>query len=239
MTNPIASVAALFHNREPVAFLGTCFPFREPTCFLTAAHCIGALPASELVVGLPINFEMGPLPVLSAERHPKADIALLRIAHAPDGQVSPFWNHASNYTYGEAFAAFGYPEDTFGPQPGVPVARLFRGHIQRVLHYASPLGYEYDSAELSIGSPAGLSGGPVFRPDAPVVVIGLVTENLQSTTYLEAIEEVQENGAVYRREYQSVINYGMAVLLDRVGDWLDERVPMTTTSIPRGSGILG
>jgi hypothetical protein len=184
---------------------------------------------------------MGPPRVLSVERHPSADIAMLRISAVDAGLIDPFWNYVSNYSYGEEFAAFGYPEDVFGPDASQPVARLFRGHFQRVLRYKSHLGYEYDAAELSIGCPGGLSGGPVYRPAAPVVLTGLVTENLRSTTFLEAVEEIQKDGNVYRKQYQSVLNYGISLLLDRVGAWLDERVPMTTTSIPSGSlgGLLG
>jgi hypothetical protein len=237
MANQIASVAALLHSPDPGAFLGTCFPFRDPTCFLTAAHCAGELPAKELAIGLPMG-DAGVVPVVAVERHPTADIALLRIAQTTAGEITPFWNLNDRYSLGDSFAAFGYTEDTFGPEPRLPVARQFRGHIQRVLRYVSPLGYEYDAAELSIGCPGGLSGGPIYLPNSWAAVVGVVTENLESTTYLQAVDEVQENGEVHHYRHQTMINYGIALLLDDLREWLDARAPMTTTSIPRGSGLL-
>jgi hypothetical protein len=45
---------------------------------------------------------------------------------------------------------------------------------------------------MSIPAPAGLSGGPLFRPGAPPMVTALVTENLQSTTFLDQIETIVE-----------------------------------------------
>ncbi len=212
-------------REDGASFLGTCFPFRDENHFLTAAHCVGRLSPSSVAIGIPTNVDAGPIEVSEILVHPTADIAVLRAPKVAEGAVTPFWSYVSNYSYGEEFMSFGYPEDIFGPSARQPTARLFRGHCQRLLEHRSHLGYQYVASELNIGCPAGLSGGPVFRPGAPVMLTGMVTENLESMTMLHSVEEIQKNGSVIRERYHSVINYGVALLLDRVADWLDSNVP--------------
>lgn len=224
--NPLISVGALFHMREHGAsFLGTCFPFRDENHFLTAAHCVGKLSPADLAIGIPVNVDADPIEVEEIFVHSTADIAVLRTPHVAEGAVTPFWNYVSNYSYGEEFMSFGYPEDIFGPSSRQPTARLFRGHFQRLLDHKSHLGYRYWAAELNIGCPAGLSGGPVFRPGAPVILTGIVTENLESMTMLHSVEEIQKDGAIVRERFHNVINYGVALLLDHVAPWLEDYVP--------------
>jgi hypothetical protein len=54
----------------------------------------------------------------------------------------------------------------------------------------------------------------------------MVTENLDSTTFLEAVEKVQTGGRTTETRYQRVVQYGVAVMLAGVEDWLDEHAPM-------------
>jgi hypothetical protein len=102
--------------------------------------------------------------------------------------------------------------------------RLFRGHYQRFLTYESPLGYTYAAGELSIAAPGGLSGGPVFREGAMVMLTGIVTENLDSYSVLDSVEKMT-GGETVRIEHHRIISYGMAVMLDQAADWLDEHIP--------------
>jgi hypothetical protein len=74
-------------------------------------------------------------------------------------------------------------------------------------------------------SPGGLSGGPLFRPRAHVVVIGVATENFQSTTQLHADEEIVDGRERRATSYREVVNYGLALALDSVLPWVDEHVP--------------
>jgi trypsin-like peptidase len=227
MPNPLSAVGLVFHVKgEGNAFLGTCFGFRQKTHFLTAAHCIGNLPAAEIGIGLPHVTTKGAHPVREVFRHPKADLAVLVLAGDYVPPIDPFWNYVSNFSWGEDFMAFGFPEDVFGPDGTQPTARLFRGHYQRFMHHRSQVyGFEYNAGEMSIGAPAGLSGGPVFRPRAPVVVTGLVTENHQSTTFLQSVEEHQDGPMTSRSSVHEVIQYGVALLLDSQAEFLDEHVP--------------
>jgi hypothetical protein len=201
--------------------LGSCFAIRDSRVFLTAAHCIGELEARSVVVrsaGIPERRL-----VLHIVRHPSADLALLEIPKADEEGAEPFVYAVSNWSLGEDFYAFGYPEDLFGEHQGRPTPRLFKGHFQRFMPtYKSKLSYVYVAAELSIPAPAGLSGGPLFRPGAPVV-LGLVTENLESTTYLDSVEEVLKDGRTTRTTFQKVITYGVALMLSPLKEWLNDQ----------------
>ena len=85
----------------------------------------------------------------------------------------------------------------------------------------------YVAGEMSIPASPGLSGGPVFRPRAPDTVIGVVTASLSTSVAAgeESYEEVLTDGSIRRTVYRHVINYGIALILDHVRDWLDEHVP--------------
>ncbi len=121
--------------------------------------------------------------------------------------------------------AYGFPEDVFGPTQGVATPRLFRGYYQRFYYHKSHLGYSYNAGEMNIAAPGGLSGGPIFRPGAPPMVMGLVTENLSSTTVLEAMEEQLAPTQTRQIQYQRVIQYGVSLLLDSHEEWLSQFIP--------------
>jgi hypothetical protein len=58
------------------------------------------------------------------------------------------------------------------------------------------------------------------------MVLGVATENFESTTYLDAVEETSEDGSTTKRtQYQRVLSYGVAVALDAFNEWLDEQLP--------------
>jgi hypothetical protein len=159
---------------------------------------------------------------MDVDLHPSADLAVLSVLGP---QVDPFPGVATKYAMGDEFFAFGFPADVFGPGSLRPTARLFRGYFQRYFEYASPLGYTYNAGEMSVPSPGGLSGGPVLRLADGPFVSGLAAENLKTYTVLEAEEEVATPAGTMRREYREVINYGVAVLLDSVYDWLKVHIP--------------
>ena len=222
MLNPTNAVGLIARETEEgLIVLGTAFAFRQPTTFLTAAHCVSGVGDNLQVLMFAPGGEVG-FKVKEAVKHPSADISIIETQDSRD-DVTPFWNFVSNYEWGEEFIAFGYPEDIFGERRSV-TPRLFRGYFQRIYAHRSYRGYEYKAAELSIGAPAGLSGGPLFRPGAPAMLTGFVTENLESTTVLHSIEERERDGNITRDRYQKVLTYGVALLLDGVEEWLNERV---------------
>jgi hypothetical protein len=124
------------------------------------------------------------------------------------------------------FMAYGFPEDA--PAPSAtnqePIARAFRGYVQRTLHYERAP-YKYPAAEMSIPSPAGLSGGALFLPSDFNLAIGVATENVQSTTYVGRFEETSHDGVVIRQIERDVVQYGIAVLLDPLKGWIDGVLP--------------
>jgi trypsin-like peptidase len=238
--NPLAAVRLLLHidQQEDLSFLGTCFAFRHPHYLLTAAHCVGELTETGLAVASPADIEGSSLLVNRVQvsqsiiKHPTADVAIVTVAEANADPAEAFWDCVSNYSLGEDFFAFGFPENVFGEHSRQPTPRLFKGYFQRFMEYQSYIGYKYKAGELNIPCPGGLSGGPLFRPGAPVMLTGLVTENHESTTFLHSVEEVLKDGNVIREHYQNVINYGVCLMLDSVKDWLDEHIP------PRSSAAV-
>ncbi len=108
----------------------------------------------------------------------------------------------------------------YGPTP-----RFFRGYFQRWMtcHF-SHLGYKYYAQELSIGAPAGLSGGPVFSPTNSNIIIGLVTENREASTYIRTVvEETTPEGTLVEKVY-STINYAICLTLYEHREWLEGKV---------------
>lgn len=137
----------------------------------------------------------------------------------------PVYSLLDDRGFGVEVMSCGFPEDIAIDQSAAPVARVFRGHIQRFMEWRSHLGYEYLAAELSFRCPGGLSGGPLVNPDLPGRVYGLISEDIQTSNILNSIEEVLENGKVYREHYQNFINYGIGVWLSAIADWIDNVVP--------------
>jgi hypothetical protein len=204
-------------------FLGSAFAYRDDTHFLTAAHCVGQLEPSRLAISLEPRDATRVIRIQSVIRHRTVDVAIL--VTDSSGVSHPFRNYRKRPEVGEEFIAFGYPENVFGVDAREPTPRLFRGHYQRFYRHESHLGFAYEAAELSIAAPAGLSGGPVFLETSMDEVVGVVTENLESTTVLESVEEIHAPGKERREVFRKVIAYGVAATLRDIGDWLDKHVP--------------
>ena len=225
---PEARMALLANERrviEDAHFRGTCFAFRRSDVFLTAAHCVYEIDAATLFVHTPAA--QGFYAVGEIERHPSADIALLRLAgSAWPGGVEPFILTKPFTALGLEFMAYGFPEDAPAPDEEslTPTPRLFRGYLQRQLVYRRA-GYEYSAGEMSVPAPAGLSGGALFAAADFNSVIGVAAENVQSTTYVGRVEEKTTAGGTERFVEREHVQYGIAALLAPLGDWLDELVP--------------
>jgi hypothetical protein len=227
MFNPLTAVQILGRiagDPNKLETLGSCFAFRHQNNILTAAHCVGSLAAHEMAVVGPGNNDLIVRLVQDVHRHPSADVALLRLESNNNDTSQPFLDCVGNFSLGEDFVAYGFPEDVFGKTARKPVPRLFKGYFQRFMPYKSHMGFEYLAGELNIGCPAGLSGGPLFRFGTTAMLMGLVTENHESTTVLHS-EEVQTEGRETHILYRSVINYGICVMLDPLRPWLDSLVP--------------
>jgi hypothetical protein len=223
----VGLVLGLVNDATEPVFLGSCFALRAATAVLTAGHCVGDLPPERLLVRMPRGVARPhpppPFPVSEVIRHPAADVALLRLA-VEQWTCGPFTAVEAPEYLGQDVYAHGFPEDV-RTVPGQPTSRIFKGYVQRVFEYSSPFGYEYKAVELDFACPGGLSGGPVFPANRVGVVLGVATENFESTTSLDAIEETTRDGSTVVTRYQRVLSYGVAVELDAIRDWLDEHHP--------------
>jgi hypothetical protein len=214
---------------EAAQFLGTCALFRRDDIAITAAHVVGDLEGGELQVYFP-RLRRG-ASVVEVIRHDTADLALLRILPPADESKRPedaFWDFVSNLSLGEEFIAYGFP--TQGPGmlqagPG-PTARLFRGHYQRYLDFDSGR-YQYLAGEMSIPAPIGLSGGPLFRDGAMVMLTGIVTASTDNYSIVDSVEIVDSQGVPTTHENRRIISYGIALMLYPFADWINEVAPRT------------
>jgi S1-C subfamily serine protease len=204
--------------------LGSSFVFRYSHRLLTAAHCVGKARPAELRL---LIYATGKqiYPVKRIHVHPKADVAVLEIEGVDETTIGwPVYSLFDDRGFGTEVMSCGFPEDVALGQRA-PTGRVFRGHVQRFMDWRSHLGYEYSAAELSFRCPGGLSGGPLVNPEFPGRLYGVITEDIQTSNILNSIEEVHEDGKVYREHYQNFINYGIAVWLPAIADWLDNVVP--------------
>ena len=226
-STPEAEKALLADERRMIDdadFRGTCFAFRRSDVFLTAAHCVSEIGGATLFVNTPAAG--GAHAVVKIERHPNADVALLRLADLWPAGVEPFVHIKPFTALGLEFMAYGFPEDAPAPdeEPLTPTPRLFRGYLQRELNYRRA-GYDYSAGEMSIPAPAGLSGSSLFVAADFNSVIGVAVENVQSTTYVGRVEEQTSDGGKITHVEPEHVQYGIAALLAPVEDWLDELVP--------------
>lgn len=220
-------------SRSP-AFVGSCFSLWHPNFFVTAAHCLRNAEPKKLLINNPYE-GADPRRVEEVTKHSHADLAVLRVADG--GSVTePFQRVVLIDALGLDYYAFGYPEDVFGQDTRQPVPRSFTGYFQRFFAYQSRLGYTYQAGEMNIACPGGLSGGPVFSTYnvSSGVVYGVVTENLQSFTTLDTIEEIELGGNRSRLTYREVINYGICLMLGAYEDWLRGHIPGLST-LPQSS----
>lgn len=208
---------------------GSCFLFRSDHVVLTASHCVPQDVERPAVILPRVRRTMQ---IGRIERHPSADVALLfeegfdETLPLGAPEFAPV-DGVGNVALGEDFIAYGYPIDgpaTSGQIVQRPTPRLFKGHYQRFMPYTTPRGYSYLAGELSITAPGGLSGSPLIR-EGSWLPTGVVTGSAESYAIVDSIEEVDDNGHVYRQEARKVVTYGIALMLYDVVEWLNDCLP--------------
>lgn len=242
MSDPLACIGIVTTSDQdlsrPGEVLGSGFLFRSDHVAVTAAHCVPSeidrvdvlVPRRVSGVSAPND---GKLRVTQIERHPTADVALLfdegfeGLVPRPD--LAPI-DAVGNIGLGEEFASYGYFVE--GPAIGTvgsagPAPRFFKGYYQRYMQYESAGGYRYLACELSIPMPAGMSGSPLLRPMAggSWLPTGIVTGSMETYTMVDSIEEVDDDGRVFRAESRKVITYGVGLVLYDVVEWLNDLFP--------------
>jgi hypothetical protein len=117
-----------------------------------------------------------------------------------------------------------------------PTPRLFKEYFQRLFRHKSHLGYCYSAVELNISCPGGLSGSAVFNKNFHGRLYGVVTENVKTTTELESVIEIDDDGKQFKESFHNMVNYGVAVWLSDVSGWIDAHVhPVSPEEIARRS----
>jgi hypothetical protein len=231
--DPLSCVGLLVYLDEETmsqSILGTCAAFRQPHVALTAAHTLSAV---KKPTRIRIEYPRRGLfyRVTNVKMHNSADLAIL---FSPSDEVDDlrgpppgaFSNFVANWGLGEDFYAYGFPIEGPGRSPvgQTPTPRLFKGSYQRFFEFDAPGGYRYLAGELSIPAPAGLSGGPLFRPEAPSLLTGIVTMNTEAYSTEDWYEETTGEGTARVEAHHRVIRYGVGVMLSPLSDWLDEFV---------------
>jgi hypothetical protein len=226
--NPIENTG-IVRNSEGV-FLGTAFIFRYPHFLLTAAHVPGTSAPKELYVELPRSRARGVhFPIRAIHRHPMADLAVLEIEPPNERDITWAINDLfDDAGYGVEVTTFGFPQE-WSEGTCAPMPRLFKGYVQRFLEHESHLGFRYLAAELSFSCPGGLSGALVINSALHGRLYGLITENRKTTTELDSVLEVDENGNKFKESFHNIINYGVALWLPAHKDWLQTIVPRPTS----------
>ena len=74
--------------------------------------------------------------------------------------------------------------------------------------------------ELSSALPQGMSGAPVYIPRYPPLVVGLALGTVESEVVVHAVEEFESNGIRERERVSRIIQYGIALELVAVSEWL-------------------
>jgi hypothetical protein len=224
--DPLRAVGMVLRQHEPDGahtFLGSCFCVRDSTAALTAAHCLGELSSERLTVQFPRGLGGDRYVAVSQViRHSRADAALLRLA-LDEWEIEPFQGIGHNRGLGSDVVAYGFPENVLSAGRE-PTERLFRGHIQRQFWHESFLGFAYDALELSFACPAGLSGGPIFDARLAPGVVGVATENFESTTFIDAFEDTTRGGDTTRKELHKIVSYGVAVDGAHLVPWIDDHL---------------
>lgn len=222
--NPLRAVCLVCQEQGsnlPI-FLGSCFAFGNSRHFLTAAHCIPTDSAEKFVILTP--WEGVYSVVERVIKHPDADLAILKLQGEGRESVENLTALRELKAIGGDYYAYGYPEDSIGPNAGMPTARLFKGHCQRALMHESHMSYKYQAMELSFSCPGGLSGGPLFESHLPTIPVGLVTENIESSTILYSQEVLLKDGVPFTESHHRIISYGIGLLLQPYQDWINEHV---------------
>lgn len=215
-------------------FLGSCFSLRWGHFFVAPSHCLGTLQPAQVRVSSATLLMTQPEEIT---HHGGADICVLRLRQLDFEPGVPFWGIAESYEPGEEFNALGWPEDCLADiaAAGLPIpegdppwakVRLLSGTYQRFIpHYAGDDGFSFLAGELSIPCPLGLSGGPLFGPQTPQMVTGMVVGNLRTRSAADVSAHVHRDGTIHEEEHSRVIDYGVALMLDHVEGWLNEHVP--------------
>jgi hypothetical protein len=230
--NPLAAVGMICVASRGYAVVGTCTAFKRPDYALTAAHCVEGCRVDDLWV-----FYLGRggqmRSVESLVVHDTADLCVLQLYPDPSDDLGgnppdAFWGSVGNFTLGEEFMTYGYPvegRESLGPLKVGESARVIRGYYQRFFEFGNLRGFRFLAGEMSVAATSGMSGGPLFRPDALPMLTGLVAASIESSVEAYKRVEVRDGTETYVEKVDRITTYGVALMLDPLSEWLSGHVP--------------
>ena len=198
-------------GEQDPAFLGSCSALGRATHFVTAAHCVRNLSVDELRISHWGQRQGEPFSrVTACEIDVGADLAVLQTEVANPQSIQPFQALSAGVAFGEPVSSIGWPVGILAEYREAAL-RVMRGYVQRQFFYRGLLGGTYQALELHFASPPGLSGAPVFLDAHPFILLGVMTENFQSLTRIDSVEEEKAPGEFRRIETHEMVTYGVAV----------------------------
>jgi hypothetical protein len=219
--NPINAIGAIsLHSGDNEIFLGTAFCYKSPRFLLTAAH---VFPDDLSLISVTFPYAKKVLIPTKMAKHDEADVVALACEEkhinnrSVDG-IEFFTSLKSNLELAGDYITYGYPEDISLTKGPTPTPRVFKGYFQRLFLHESNFDYKYSAIELSTPCPKGLSGAPVMVFGNASQLAGLVAESIETSNELHVEEAEGSETYVYRR----VINYGVAVNLATIENWIEE-----------------
>lgn len=212
--------------------MGTAFLINSVGYFLTARHVIeqayAAAKDTDLKVALSVKSEGG------SGRENRATL-LLNHWHAPSpydvslgytGYASPTAITLDYLKIAEwqDVAMLGYPSAALGgEEDNMRInLRAMKGYIHRLTAPSDmKIGSHPEGMELSFNVSRGMSGGPVFIPtEKGLCAVGVGVSSFRGETIEAEVEEVQEEGVIYRESRRRIEEFGFAhdirPLLDHV-----------------------
>jgi hypothetical protein len=202
--------------------LGSCFSIGGGF-FLTAGHVVreasAVVGAKVPVVGVPDP--SGGFVGLAVEEGEDlgADVGVLRVAYAHSDYKDWFltfpWRQSPLAQLEEAKTvgyAFGHTDVDGVLQIG---PRAFQGYVVARRNRFKPPGMSgpaFSVYELSFAAPTGLSGAPLFGPDMPSRIVGLVVGNTETEMCVYRSSETLSDGATVESvSREEMLRLGIAV----------------------------
>lgn len=219
---PLARIAPIIFGEagKPI-FGGTAWCYQHNQIFVTAAHNLEdpdpsvtdpLLTAGHVWLADARTNEF--IECDRLERHPSLDVAVLRTTTPTE--FEPFTN-VSEAAYAEPFYVCGFAAHL---EPGPFAPRIMTGIVQRF--FTHEFG-QYPALELSVSTPNGMSGAPIFKTRDLHTIVGIVTGNIEAETVVDSYEEETTSGNMTRRTVK-VTTFGVALRAASFKDFLDTTI---------------
>lgn len=206
---------------------GTAFFMNDGGIFLTAKHVLEVAEGSGTIRGLNVKGEDRTsnffAKLIDVEFAPEPfDVAIGKVNYRSRSWFSPYRGEVTGWS---EVATLGYPESALNIEPNKfnIHLRFLKGYVQRLIesdelpsHKPHPPCFE-----LSFPIPNGLSGAPLFlaRGMDRQELIGIFVKSFDSEVVIDAITEIEENGAQFKEKRSRVEQYGIAHSLLALLEW--------------------